>query len=519
MTMDFQEMHRQLLDPATYPEPTGSVDFRETHISRVYLTDTRAYKLKKALDLGFLDFSTLEKRGFFCSEEVRLNRRFAPHTYLRVVELRSSRGVLRFGGPGRLVEYAVQMRRLPEERMLDRLLADDAAELPGEIERLARHVPTLLAASTACSAADAREHAAVVRGNCEENLAQTVPAVGRSLSARAHQVMQRLTAEQLQQLTPLFRERAAGGHVRDGHGDLHARNICMTDPIQVYDCIEFCRRFRVADCAAELAFLLMDLDFRDRRDLSARFLSALREQVVDPELERLLPFYKSYRAWVRGKVESLLADEPDVAPETCRNALARARRYFNLALGYHAPPALLLISGLMGTGKTTLARELAAALGADLLRSDVTRKELAGIPPDRPCPEAFAAGLYAPQMTARTYATLRREAAGRLRAGRTVIVDASFARRSERQAFFDLAGSLGKPARLLYLHCDRELAMSRLDRRQAEGADVSDGRRELAAAQEAAFESFAGGERLIAIDSSAAVDYNVQAVICQLLAG
>ena len=514
--MDYQEIHRQLLNPATYPEPTGSVTFVETHISRVYLTDTRAYKLKKPLNLGFLDFSTLERRGFFCAEEVRLNRRFAPDLYLGVAELRSAGGVLHMDGPGTLIDFAVRMCRLPEARMLDRLIEEGSVELPGEIERLARHLGPLLASAPICRDAGGDGSAAAIRANCQENLDESTAAIGHALTAQAHRTMAALISAQFTQLDPLLRDRQARGFVRDGHGDLHARNICMTEPIQIYDCIEFCRRFRVADVAAELAFLLMDLDYRGRRDLAERFLLAYQEHAADPDLPRLLPFYKSYRAWVRGKVEFLLADEAEVAVETRRHALERSRRYFNLALGYQVPPMLLLTIGLMGVGKTTLARALATALGAELLRSDVIRKELAGTPTAHACSDAFDTGLYAPAMSRRTYAELRQRAERLLRLGKTVIVDASFARSAERQAFLALAGELALPVRLLHVHCDRATAMTRLAQRRADGLDASDGRAELVDAQAASFEPPGSGPGLITIDSSAAVDYNVQAILCHL---
>ena len=179
-----------------------------------------------------------------------------------------------------------------------------------------RHLARLLASLPVCRDETPGGNAVEVRFNCMENLSQTVPAIGHALSADAHRAMTGLTMAEFDRLTPLFLAREARGYVRDGHGDLHARNICMTEPIQVYDCIEFCRRFRVADIAAELAFLLMDLDMRGRRDLAGLFLAAYQQQAADPELIGLLPFYKSYRAWVRGKVDALLASETEVAPET-----------------------------------------------------------------------------------------------------------------------------------------------------------------------------------------------------------
>lgn len=517
MTPD--ELHRQMLDPAAYPEPTAAVDYRETHISRVYLTDRHVYKLKKAVDLGFLDFSTLERRHFFCAEELRLNRRFAPETYLEVVALCDDGGVLRFGGPGRPCDYAVKMRRLPDGRMLDRLL--DAADpgLPEAIEGLARHLVPLLAACPSCRDGAPGGYAAVLAGNCAENLRQTAPAVGTLLSAEAHRLMSNLTAREMERLAPLLAARESRGLVRDGHGDLHARNICLSEPIVVYDCIEFAARFRIADVAAELAFLLMDLDYRGRRDLAARFLAAWQEADTDAELAELLPFCKSYRAWVRGKVEYLLSAGAGVDPQLRAAAQANARRYFNLALGYHLEPQLVLVGGLMGVGKSTFARVLAEAAGGVVLRSDVVRKELAGLEPATPSPEAFRQGLYGAAMTARTYAALRERARRELAAGQLVIVDASFMREADRRDFLALAAELGRPAGQIYLHCPVEITLERLDRRQAEGRDASDGRRELLAAQAADYEPFAPGPRVLALDTSDPLDNNVQAALCWLLAG
>jgi predicted kinase len=267
-----------------------------------------------------------------------------------------------------------------------------------------------------------------------------------------------------------------------------------------------------------LAFLLKDLDMRGRRDLAGRFLAAYQQQVDDPDFVDLLPFYKSYRAWVRGKVDALLAGETEVAAETRAEALARSRRSFNLALGYHLPPMLLLTAGLMGVGKTTLARAFTETVGAELLRSDVIRKELAGISPEAPCPEGFGRGLYSETMTSRTYAELQYRADRLLRQGKTVVVDASFACAAERQQFFTLSERRAVPARLLHLQCDRSVAMTRLDRRQANGRDASDGRRELLDTQSAAFDPVPCDPRVITIDSSPAVDYTVHNLICRLLA-
>jgi len=405
--------HLQMLNPDIYPEPTRAVEFKETHISRIYLTDTTAYKLKKPLNLGFLDFSTLAKRHHYCREEVRLNRRFAPSTYLGVAPLREKGGHVSFvARQGKIIDYAVRMQRLPEERMLDRLLDIGAPELTEEMGRLAKAVHSAFESADICRN-ESPHNSETVKANCAENFAQTLPAVGRTLTSDAHRLMQARTSEDLARLTGLLRQREAEGFVRDGHGDLHSRNICMTDPICIYDCIEFNRRFRVADIAADLAFLLMDLDFRARRDLAALFLRSYLDRSDDQNLEALLPFYKRYRAWVRGKVETILAAETDVEPAMRALATSTAQRYFNLALGYLLKPSLYLVMGLMGVGKTTFSRAFAQATGARHLRSDVIRKELAGLDPDEPCRDDFGVGLYDRRATKRTYATLLERVGGR----------------------------------------------------------------------------------------------------------
>ncbi len=512
-TNAMEQFHQQLLNPASYPEATDTVSFKETHISRIYLTDRHAYKLKKPLDLGFLDFSSLEKRRHFCLEEVRLNRRYTSGVYLGVLPLRRSNGRVSFGGDGEIIDYAVQMRRLPEERMLNRLIEAEAPELPDAMPRLAAALRTVVAQSPVCSAEPAA-NLEVVRQNCLENFRQTRPAIGAALIEEAHTLVRRATCTDLEELAELMLAREAEGFVRDGHGDLHTANICMTEPICIYDCIEFNRRFRVADIAADLAFLLMDLEFLGRRDLAATLCRHFPVHQADHDLKRLLIFYKRYRAWVRGKVDAILAVDPDASPSTRRRGEQLARRYFNLALGYQLQPTLFLTAGLMGTGKTTLARALAATTGASHLRSDVVRKQLAGVPADQPCLDAYASGLYNGEMTARTYTALFEKTARLLAAQNSVVVDASFAAAGDRRRFLELADQTGCPAWLLHVQCPDSLTLHRLSRRRG---DASDGRVELFPRQKADFSPINEATRVVTVDTSLLVDYNVQLILCRAI--
>jgi aminoglycoside phosphotransferase family enzyme/adenylate kinase family enzyme len=507
------QWHQQLLHPSTYPETTQSVGFKETHISRVYLTDQFAYKLKKPLNLGFLDFSTLEKRHHFCNEEVRLNRRFTKDIYLGVAQLRQQKGKVCFNNQGRLLDYAVKMRRLPEALMLDRLIETESPGLQNRMPQLGMALHTVMEQAETCYNEPVR-NIEVVRRNSEENFAQTRAAIGSTLTKEAHELMHRAVEHDLNELEGLMLERERQGYVREGHGDLHAANICMTETICIYDCIEFNRRFRVADIVADLAFLIMDLEFRGRQDLANLLTTHYQSVSEDRSFGRLLPFYKQYRAWVRGKVDALFAVDPETTEETRQQAKQRASRYFNLALGYRLKPTLFLVSGLMGVGKTTLARALAQATGAKHLRSDVIRKQLAGLPEQQRSLDGFGTGLYSGEKTEQTYTAMFRAAEVALVQKHSLIIDASFASDEKRKRFITLAEQAGHPVWLLALQCPDAVALERLEQRVG---DASDGRRDLYAIQKARFTAAEEANHAVAIDTVQPVDYNVQSFLCKAL--
>ena len=516
--MDYPALHKALLRPEAYPEGTGPVTCRETHISHLYFTPRHVYKVKKGVDFGFLNFTTLDRRRFYCEEEIRLNSRFCPGTYLGLVEIRRQGETVAIGGPGELVDYAVRMKRLPDDRMLSRRLQENAPDLPSDIGRIARRLASLHLGSEVCRMDGGQPNLEIVKQNWRENFLQTEPFIGRTLPAQAHALLSGYVADFLEENAAILHEREEQGFVRDGHGDLHVEHICLGEPVCIYDCIEFSRRFRVADVAADLAFLLMDLEFRGRRDLAGLLLDVYLEAAGgDPGMPPLLPFYKIYRAFVRGKVESFLSDDP-AAEEELRSRSARAaQRYFNLALGYLCPPALILTCGRMGVGKTTLAGSLARALGARLLRSDVVRKELAGLSPLERCDAPFGGGIYSEDLSRRTYAALLAAALEKTDEA-SVIVDASFARAGDRRLFQDRARRANRRCFLLHLVCDEETALLRLDRRRAEGADASDGRRDLFVRQGAAFDAVTEENNVIRVDTTDPVDYNVALILCALLA-
>lgn len=516
--MTQEELHQRLLDPSAYPSPPGIVEFRETHGSRLYLTEKKVYKIKKSVNFGFLDFTTLERRQHFCTEEILLNRRFAPDTYLGVVPIRNHHGqILIDGKEGEIVEYAVEMRRLPEERMLDRLVEKNDPSLPGEALRLASSLAQMHKDCQVCRS-EKEDSVTVVRRNWEENFAQTEHYAGLTISREALDLCRVRMHRAIDSLSRQMLEREQAGLVRDGHGDLHADHICLTYPICIYDCIEFNRRFRVGDILADLAFLLMDLDKRGKQDLAniiEKTWSSLLGDVIDPALLR---FYEIYRAFVRGKVASFLVDDPTL-PERERIAAAvRAKEYFSLALGYLCPQILLITCGPMGVGKTTLCRSLALAIRGTHLRSDIVRKEIFGRDPCQHRPERFGEGLYDPAHSRQTYAQLLSLSSAEVAAGHSVVVDAAFANQEERQRFRQLAVAANIPFLLLDLHCDEELTRQRLEQRWREGKDPSDGRPEILQQQLQSFNRPTAEEGAITIDTVREVHDNTQKILVVFLA-
>ena len=296
---------RALLRPEAYAHRADDLCLRETHASWVILAGAYAYKIKKPVDLGFLNFSTIERRAADCVDEVRLNRRLCPDVYLGVVEVVMRDGTYFLGGPGRSVEPAVWMRRLPESGMLPHLLARGQVDT-GLVQRIAGHLADFHATAATGPGVDEYGSLATVRANWDESFAQMAPFLGRTISGETNAAIATYVQRFLSKQAALLERRVADGRIRDGHGDLHAASICLEgDRLQLFDCLQFAPRFRCADVAAEVAFLVMDLEHYGRADLSTAFAHEYVRASGDEELFRLLDFYACYRAYVRGKVRSL----------------------------------------------------------------------------------------------------------------------------------------------------------------------------------------------------------------------
>jgi aminoglycoside phosphotransferase family enzyme/predicted kinase len=461
-----------LAHPRCYPHPVRAVRLVETHISWVLLTGRYAYKIKKPLDLGFLDFSTLAARRRHCLAELRLNRRLAPELYLDVVAIRGSLRRPRIGGRGRAIEYAVRMREFPQRALASRMLARGAFTAT-HVDALAQRIAAFHAAAPVAP----RHAKAQVLAPALQNFAQARALFRGRRERRALDALERWTRREHAALRPRLAARRARGFVRECHGDLHLGNIVVLGgrPI-AFDCIEFSAALRRIDVASEVAFLFMDLMDRGRPDLAWRFLDRYLADTGDYEALALLRYYSVYRAMVRAKIHALRAHQaPRGSPERAR-LLAAARGYLRLAerLARRGRVALLVTHGLSGSGKTTGTQSLLERLGAIRVRSDVERKRLFGLAPLARSGSAPGRGLYTAAANEATYRRLAELAETVLEAGYPVIVDAAFLRRAERERFAALARRLRVPFVLLDFDAPERVLRRRILRRARGRADASE---------------------------------------------
>ncbi|MBN1152544.1 MAG: AAA family ATPase [Dehalococcoidia bacterium] len=482
-------------------------------MSLLFFAGDFVYKVKKPVDLGYLDYSTLSNRKRFCEQEVLLNRRLCADVYLGVVPITLRDAALRVEGTGDAVEYAVKMRRLPQDRMLDQLLATGQAD-SSTMDAIAARVAAFHSSAAATPDIAAFGRLETIRANTDENFAQTLPYVGRTITRTTHDLLERYTNGYLDTQRPLLERRVAEGRIRDCHGDLHVAHVCLTDNVCIYDCIEFNDRFRYGDVASEVAFLAMDLDRFRRSDLSRRFVDSYVTDSSDAGVSELLPFYACYRAVVRGKVEGFKLNDPLIPDGERRSATWLARTYFQLARRYATGSGLLVVmSGVTGTGKSTIANRLSELLAGAVLSSDVVRKQLAGLSPERHAYEPFGEGIYSPEWTRQTYDELMRMALSLLTTGGCVILDASFLRNAERERACALAARTGSQLLLIECTAPRDILLARLAARQSAGS-ISDGRPEILDGQMAVSEPVSGQatSSRISIDTSTTIE-NIMEVI------
>jgi aminoglycoside phosphotransferase family enzyme/predicted kinase len=473
------ELVSAMMNPAFYPKPPSQVRHKETHISHVFLAGELVYKIKKAVRLSFLDYSTLDRRRHFLQEELRLNRRLAPSVYLAIAPITFENSVYTLNGEGSPAEYALVMRRLPESRMLSSLI--ESGELDVEMMRsLADVLGRFHAGAERIEETLPARYPDIVATQWNENIKDLRPFAVSTPDRETLETLENFGRRFIERHRDLLRRRPVEGRIRDVHGDLHCEHVCFApEGIQIYDCIEFSPKLRRCDLASEIAFLLMDLQVRGGGAFAPDFLARYLETVDDPELPRLLPFYKCYRALVRAKVEAMRGSPQDLRGS---RYLCHAARFTWDAF----KPFLVIVCGLTGSGKSTLARVLENRIGLPVINSDVVRKKLAGDSGRHVV--AFEQGIYSQRMTDRTYAEMARLAENEITAGNGAILDATFGRRADRERILRLAEKHSVPFAVIHCVASDETTRGRLAERAKEGKDVSDGRWEIYEQQKETYE-------------------------------
>jgi uncharacterized protein len=488
------ELQDALLSPGAFPSTALTrVERIQTHISWVFLLEHDVYKVKRPVDLGFLDFRTLEKRRLACEAEVELNRRLAPTVYLGVVPIgRTAAGRFNVNGPGEVVDFAVRMRRVPDRERADNLLKEGKLSL-AQLDKIAVRLAdfhTQAARGSQISVFGAPEH---VAQNVRENFAQTRGTIERFLSRREAIELENWQRNCLQDRAGLFRDRLERGHVREGHGDLRLEHVYVeASSITILDCIEFNDRFRYADVCADIAFLSMDLEASGRVDLAEIFLARYARHANDFDLYGLVDFYESYRAFVRAKVAAFTAADESVDYEARERGWQQARRYALLALSAKrsplVAPVVVAVGGMIASGKSTVADELGNQLAAPVVDTDRIRKHLAGrLPLDALAAPPFK-GVYSLEASEKVYDELCRRARVVLGSGRPVVVEASFRTAAQRAKVRALAREHKVPFYFVECRAPAEVCKDRLVER-AKGLSVSDGRLEIVEAFARSFEA------------------------------
>jgi len=471
----------QMQQPDFYPQPVQPpIVLLQTHVSYVLLTGEVAYKVKKPVNFGFLDYSTLEKRHHFCQEELRLNQRGAGDLYLDVLPITLTGDTYQLNGRGEPVEYVLRMRQFPQSALLlDQF--EKGKVTVAQMQALAEVVAAFHAGAETNDHIRSYGTVAQIRLAIDENFQQTTSYIDRDgygpQTRQQYDETQAYCDRFFQDHAEWFAQRLEADRIRECHGDLHLRNICYWQHrFYLFDCIEFNEPFRFVDVMYDVAFTVMDLEARDRPDLANAFLNAYLEQTGDWQGLHVLPLYLSRQAYVRAKVTSFLLDDPGIGPAEKQSAWQTAAHYYHLAWHYtrHTQGQIILMSGLSGSGKSTVAGILARHLGqqgrgAIHLRSDAVRKHLAGIP----LRQRGGDDLYTPEMTAKTYDCLCQLGLQLASQGYPVILDAKYDRQALRQPVLTQAIAQGIPVHILHCDAPPSVLETRLHQRTGDIADAT----------------------------------------------
>jgi len=481
MEPHYPPLIQALTSPSVYDHPVESISIIETHISYVLLTGMYAYKLKKPVDLGFVDFTTLEKRKFYCQEEIRLNTRTAPELYLGIISICGSATSPILNGTTEPIEFAVKMRQFPQEQQLDKLI-DKGILSTEHFEKLAVDIAAFHQMASTASATSGFSEINSIRQRTQQNYQQleacqdNIPSYIQILDS-----LKIWTTQSFVELTPILEKRKSE-KIRECHGDLHLANLALIDNLVVpFDCLEFNPDLRWIDVFSDIAFLTMDLDYHNKNQFSNLFLNRYLQETGDYDGLALITFYKIYRALVRAKVSCIRLNQPIDQSERkiCQESL---EKHIALAHQYIREPSrnmIIIMHGLSGSGKSYIARLLAGETGAICLRSDLERKRIYQPPQEESSNTINTQELYSDTSNKQTYDHLIRTTRKIYSAGYSVIIDAAFLYAWQRELYFDLARELGAPFHILNVHAPKDILEQRINRRKIVGADPSDADRKV----------------------------------------
>ena len=513
-----ERLVRFLQSLSSYPHRPREVRSIQTHISWVFIASPFVFKVKKPVNMGFLDFTTLEKRHHFCCRELLLNRRLCPEIYLAVTPIyKNNAGFSFHNEDGEIAEYAVKMRELPHGWFLNELLAKGAVG-ETEINRVISRLHQFYESEIPTSEIEEWGRPERLKISTDENFEQVKRFLGKTISAVAFDAIRRFTNKFYTVNAALFEERIQQRRIRDCHGDLRLDHVHLTpEAVTIFDCIEFNDRFRFIDIANDLAFLAMDFDFERQHKLGDRLLRNAAREFRDPGMLKLTDLYKCYRAFVRGKVESIQATSENLVDSEKRTK--RAMRYFHLALRYAttgSEPLVLVVLGGIATGKTTVAKQLARELDWPFFSSDDIRKTLAGVPLTIRTPPELRDKVYSNEMTEKTYHKLLEKGVAAVTVHSGVVLDATFSSRTKRDWLRDECARAGVRLQVIELQADRSEIAKRLKARDERAAELSDARLEDLEKLSAAYESPNEVPSLIRVNNSDGVSNSVSAVLWQL---
>lgn len=507
--MNIENLIEYMKKPEFFGKNVRSIKIIQTHISYVFLTGKFAYKIKKPVNYGFLDFSTLEKRKFYCKKELELNKRLCPDIYIEILPITKSNDKIKLNGSGQIIEYALKMKEFSQENIMKNRIKKENIN-KNEIKNINNILIKFYKSTISTDEINRYGKIDNVKKNIFENFDQIKPFIGKSISKETYDYIKILTKQFFIKRKYLFDNRISSNNIHDCHGDLHTGNIVISKKaIYIFDCIEFNKRFRFCDSASDIGFLSMDLDYQNNPYISSYLIKDYIKKSNDKEILQILNFYKSYRAYVRGKVISFNLNN-NINKKECDNYIKQAKKYFELSKYYTSlfeielkrnKPLLIIICGLTGTGKSTLSMKISIDYNAEIINSDIIRKKNAKINIYQRQNNEINAGLYSYKNTLKTYKKVIEHARKLLINNENVVIDATFQKNEYRKLIDDISIEFGITPIFIQCTAPDDIVKNWLQER-LKTKTVSDGRWEVYQHQKKNFDTFLERKNQLVIDMS-----------------